>query len=123
MAETVLVVDWPSRDVPEGFARAGLRVVVKGGPGPTDYTEWVLDGGRGNVVREPIGRPPDRVDAVYAYRPVAELAAIVEQAKALGAAEVWREPGPDEDQARRIVEAAGLRYVDAGEALSRRGRR
>jgi predicted CoA-binding protein len=119
--ESVLVVDWPSRDMPESFARAGLRVVVKGGPGPTDYAEWVLE--EDVVSRRPLGRAPERVDAVYAYRPVAELAGIVQQAKALGAREVWREPGSDEAEARGIVEAAGLRYVDAGEAVSRPGRR
>ncbi len=31
--ETVLVIDWPNRKVPELLARAGLRVVARGGPG------------------------------------------------------------------------------------------
>ncbi len=36
--ETVLVTDWPSRDVPEALVRAGFHVVVHGGPGPEDYS-------------------------------------------------------------------------------------
>ena len=35
-AGTVLVIDWPHREVPETLARAGLRVVVRGGPGLKD---------------------------------------------------------------------------------------
>ena len=37
---SVLVIDWPSRDVPAALAAAGFEVTVKGGPGPTDYTVW-----------------------------------------------------------------------------------
>ena len=36
--ETVLVIDWPSKEVPELLARARPRVVVRGGPGPEDYS-------------------------------------------------------------------------------------
>jgi hypothetical protein len=36
-ANTILVIDWPSKDVPESLARAGFQVIVKGGPGPGDY--------------------------------------------------------------------------------------
>ena len=32
--ETVLVIDWPSKEVPGLLARARLRVLVRGGPGP-----------------------------------------------------------------------------------------
>ncbi len=31
--QTILVIDWPSKEVPETLARAGFRVVVRGGPG------------------------------------------------------------------------------------------
>jgi hypothetical protein len=34
--QTILVIDWPSKEVPETLARAGFRVVVRGGPGPED---------------------------------------------------------------------------------------
>jgi len=42
--ERVLVIDWPSPEVPELLARSGLQVVVRGGP--------------------------DRVDLVYTFRPL-----------------------------------------------------
>jgi hypothetical protein len=32
---SVLVVDWPSKDVPETLTRAGYTVLVKGGPNRT----------------------------------------------------------------------------------------
>jgi predicted CoA-binding protein len=125
-ARTILVVDWPSRDVPESLARAGFVVVVHGGPGPEDYTAYeVVDG---HVVLRPVGRPPDRVDIVYSYRPLDELAEIVEAAVGAGARAVWVQSGIDPGgvrdpvgcwlsaadavRARALVEAAGLAYAD-----------
>src|SRR6266566_4748618 len=56
LAETrsILVIDWPSRDVPASLAFAGYTVFVKGGPGPADYTVWELESG------EPVSRPLGR---------------------------------------------------------------
>jgi predicted CoA-binding protein len=72
-ARSVLVVDWPSRDVPDGLAAAGLEVVVKGGPGPLDPR-------------------PEHIDLVYAYRPIGELPGIAAMANELGARTVWHGP-------------------------------
>jgi len=125
-ATTFLVVDWPTREVPEALARAGYEVVVRGGPAPEDHAAFeVVDG---EVVRRPLGRPPERVDVVYAFRPLGELPGIVETAVAAGAGAVWIQSGrdaagardpkgcwlPEADaaQARAVVEAAGLVYVD-----------
>jgi DNA-binding transcriptional LysR family regulator len=94
-ARSVLVIDWPSRDVPDGLAAAGLEVIVKGGPGP-------------------LQPKPDHIDLVYAYRPAAELPGIAALAKELGAQAVWHGVALDEPElaeARRAVEAEGLAYV------------
>jgi hypothetical protein len=32
-ADSIVVVDWPSRNVPDTLSRAGYDVSVKGGPG------------------------------------------------------------------------------------------
>ncbi len=110
-ARRILLVDWPSRVVPDTLVRAGREVYVKSGPGPTDFTVQELEGDE--VVPRPLGRMPDAVDLVYAYRPVSELPGIVELAKTLGATAIWREHDLHTSaQARAIVEAAGLRYVD-----------
>ena len=107
----VLVVDWPSRDVPDTLVRAGYDVVVRGGPAPDDYTTYVVD--EGEVVEQRTGRPPERADLVYSYRPVDELPEIVDQAQRLGAHAVWVQLPPAESQrARLIVETAGLSFVD-----------
>ena len=67
VATRVLLVDWPTRDVPDALARAGLDVVVHGGPGPEDYFAYeVADG---EVVERRVGRPPDCADKVYTSRP------------------------------------------------------
>lgn len=126
-ARSVLVIDWPSRDVPESLARAGLDVTVRGGPGPADYNHYRVDGDQ--VMVRPAGEAPAHVDLVYCHRPVGELPGIVELARSLGARAIWRQSGvtaggakdpagtwvPEEEsrQARAITEAAGLAYVEA----------
>lgn len=125
-ADGVLVVDWPSRDVPDTLVGAGYDVVVKGGPGPDDYSAHELRDGR--VVVAPLGRPPARVELVYCHRPPEELPGILAVAKAIGARAVWYQsglaPGGAKDpmgcwvaeqasrDARGLVESAGLRYID-----------
>jgi CoA binding protein len=110
-SESVLVVDWPSRDVPDTLADAGFDVYVRSGPGPDDYSP----------------KRPERVDLVYCYRPLDELPGIVELARGLGAKAVWHQSGRTSDgtadpagcwlpdataqEARSVVEAAGLRFV------------
>lgn len=124
--DTVLVVDWPSRDVPDTLARAGLSVVVRGGPGPEDYSAYELEDGQ--VVVRPLGVGPEDADLVYPHRPIDELPGIVATAKSIGADAVWHQSGlattgaedptgcwlpEDESQrARQIVESAGLTYFD-----------
>jgi len=125
-ADSVVVVDWPSRDVPDSLTRAGLAVVVKGGPGLDDYSAYELSDGE--VVVRGVGRRPERADIVYSHRPIGELPGIVALAQQLGAKTVWRQSGlagngakdpegcwvPEDEsrEARKIVESAGLAYVD-----------
>jgi len=125
-ARTVLVVDWPSRDVPDTFVRAGFATYVHGGPAPDDWYVHELDGDE--VVVRKVGRPPERADLVYTHRPVDELGGIAEHGRDLGAGAVWLQSGldaaggkdvtgcwlPEEERARArgIVEALGLVYLD-----------
>jgi hypothetical protein len=122
-----LIIDWPTKDVPETLARAGWTVVVKGGPAPDAYSTYEVVGA--DVVARPDGRPPERVDLVYAHRPVSELPGIVALAQAMGARAVWLQsglapsgekdprgcwlPAAASEDARSTVEAAGLGYLDA----------
>jgi predicted CoA-binding protein len=123
--ETVLVIDWPSKEVPECLARAGFRVIVRGGPGPEDYSAYELKDGQ--VAVRHIGRAPETTDLVYSYRPLSELPEIIESAKRVHAKTVWTQSGlsaagtkdprgcwvPEQElrSARKLVEAAGLNYV------------
>jgi predicted CoA-binding protein len=126
-AGTVVVVDWPSRDVPDTLARAGYTVLVKGGPGPGSYSAYQVSGGE--VVPRRTGTPPASADLVYAHRPVAELPGIVMLAQRLGAGTIWLQSGlaagggkdprgcwlPDAEAqaAQDMVESAGLAYLAA----------
>jgi predicted CoA-binding protein len=128
-ARTVVVVDWPTKDVPETLARAGYTVLVKGGPEP-------------DVVPRRTGEAPAAADLVYSYRPVGELPGIVAMAREFGAGAVWLQSGLASDgtktpqgcwmdqatsrEARAIVESAGLTYVEApyiADAVRSRGAR
>ena len=77
-AGTILIVDWPSRDVPDTLARAGYTVLVKGGPRPDNY--WAYEVRNGEVVPRRTGQAPAAADLVYSHRPVAELPGIVAMA-------------------------------------------
>jgi len=121
---TVLVIDWPSKEVPESLARAGFHVVVHGGPGPEDYSVYELE--TGEVVTRHLGQPPRRADLVYSYRPFSELPEIIATAKTLHAKAIWTQSGlssaGEKDPkgcwvpldelrlARNLVQAAGLNY-------------
>ena len=123
---SVLVIDWPSRDVPAALAAAGFEVAVKGGPGPTDYTVWEITDGE--VATRPLGRALEHADLVYCHRPFSELPSIIAMAQGLGARAVWRQSGltstgakaPDgcwtppgeSQQGRELAAAAGLNYID-----------
>jgi predicted CoA-binding protein len=108
-ARTILLIDYPGRIVPETLARAGYEVVTHEGPGPMDYGSYAVAGSE--VVPGPRGPAPEHADLVCSHRPVAELPGIVEEAVRIGATAVWVTAEAAGDEARSIVEAAGLAYV------------
>src|SRR5215470_1144010 len=129
-AARIMVIDWPSRDVPDTLVRAGYTVFVKGAPtlsGMADnYAAYELHGGE--IVPRRLDRALEAVDLVYAHRPIGELRDIAALARQLGATAVWLQSGMSPDgkdpkgcwmseeasrQARGIVEAAGLAYIDS----------
>jgi len=88
---TILVMDFPSPDVPYALALAGFEVVVQGGPGPEDYSVYeVVDG---KVETRHTGHAPQKADLVYAYRPLTEIRQILATAKALQAKTIWTQSG------------------------------
>lgn len=110
--ETILLIDWPDRSVPESFVRAGFRVFVRGGPGPQDFSTYELRDGE--VVARHIGAAPERADLVYSYRPLGELPEIVALAQHLGAKAIWTQSNLDDvetQQARRLIESAALLHL------------
>ncbi len=112
--ESVLLIDWPSRDVPDSLARAGYRVVSQDGPGIENYNAYEFDGA--DVSIRNLGVEPDHADLVYTHRPYDELPEILEFAQRIGASAIWSEAGPKTpgaDRARQLVEAAGITYIDA----------
>ena len=132
----ILVVDWPTKDVPESLVRSGFQVVVRGGPGPEDYWDYELN--NGSVVKRQVGRLPDHADLIYSYRPLRELPGIIATAKGLHAHTIWTQSGlsaagvsdpkgcwlPEDELgvARELVQSAGLNHASQpyiGEAVTK----
>jgi predicted CoA-binding protein len=109
-SKTVVAIDWPSQEVPELLAAAGFAVYSHEGPGDDEWYLYEAD------TRTRVSAPPDTGDVVYTYRPADELPGIVEFAQTLGAHTIWFEEGRRDrgaaTVARRIVEGAGLAYLD-----------
>ncbi len=106
-ARSILLVDWPSTDVPETLARAGYTVLVQGGPQPDNYSVYEVRDGE--VVSRRTGRAPAAVDLVYSYRPIEELAGIAAMAQRLGADAVWLQSGVASDGRRPRMAAGWIR--------------
>lgn len=123
--DRILVIDWPSREVPELLAFAGFQVLVRGGPGPEDYSAYEASDGK--VTSRRTGRAPDRAGLIFAFRPLAELPQIIATARSLHAKAIWTQSGiteggakdpkgcwlppADLQAAKAMVESAGLIYI------------
>ncbi len=113
-AHRVVVQDFSGEELLPALASAGFEVTLYGGPAETDVQAVGFDGGR--LVFRRTGRRPDAADVMFVYRPVAELDAVVSEARRLGGATIWGQADPtgripDADEWRAGVEAAGLTYV------------
>jgi len=111
--QTMLVIDWPSKELPATLTRAGFQVVVRRGPGPEDYSAYEL-----TLLGASHMTLAKWWSAALAARP---------SAKRLGAQTIWTQSGlsaagvidpkgcwvPQEELrlARNLVESAGLRYI------------
>src|SRR3954452_10966496 len=108
--KTVVLVDWPSREVPDTLARRGLTVIAN--EGPETYTAYDADGN--DVRTRSVEGLPQSAELVYAYRPIDELPDIVQMATAVGAKALWLQGDlapADAARARELVERAGLVLV------------
>jgi predicted CoA-binding protein len=107
---TTIAVVGASRDpnkaggsVPEGLQRRGFRII------PINPFADVLFG---EQVYRTLAEVPDKIDLVDVFRPAADAPEIARQAVAVGAKALWLQLDIRSEEARRIVEAAGLDYVE-----------
>ena len=127
-ATTIELVDWPHQSVPAVLHRAGFDVVGHEPDSLKRYTaeaatpadaadSFPLDDGTVLVSRD-IDALPRPVDIVCTHRPADEQPDIARDAIANGARALWLEPPVEaSDEARRIVEDAGLAFV-SGESIA-----
>ncbi|MGW5237677.1 CoA-binding protein [Monashia sp. NPDC004114] len=107
-ARTMVLHDWPSEDVPNALAHAGLELTFQGGPDPDDLYVMSLVDGRPET--RPADGLPDHADIIYSHRPEAELPRLLEEARRLGASTLWHQSGRDE---RGEKDPTGVHLTDA----------
>jgi predicted CoA-binding protein len=110
---TILLVDWPSREVPDTLARRGFTVIAN--EGAETYTAY--EAHPDEVRTRSVDGLPQSAELVFAYRPIDELPDIVQTATGVGATAVWLHSAgdlapADAAQARELVEQSGLVFVD-----------
>lgn len=126
---SVLIVDWPSQDVPRELLAAGFDLFSAnlaagtasrysiGERSASENTDGVevlppqRDGDPPLVISR-VAALPEHVDAVALYRPAPEHAAIAQRAVDLGARMVWVQLGTLADDARRIVAGAYIAVIE-----------
>ncbi len=109
----VLLVDWPSPDVPRALVDAGCTVLSANLARGTASSYGVEHrDGEEKLVITPLDVLPRHVDVVSLFRPPEEHAVITRRAVELGAHAVWVQRGRLSDDARRIAEDAGVTVVD-----------
>ena len=93
----------PGNHVPAQLREAGFRII------PINPTaDTVLD----EKAYASLDDVSEDIDVVEVFRPASEAPAIAKQAVAMGAKAVWLQQGLVSDEARDIVEGAGLAYVE-----------
>ncbi|MGH7685822.1 MAG: CoA-binding protein [Candidatus Dormibacteria bacterium] len=130
MPVAVLLVDWPSQEIPRALLAAGCVVLSANLANGTASAYGVVDPGNAPpsadgvevMAAEREGDPalmiraldamPAHVDAIALFRPEAEHVAIVRRAVALGARAVWVQRGRLADDARTIAGDAGIVVIE-----------
>lgn len=89
--------------VPAGLQRRGFRIIPI-----NPYADTLF----GERVYRSLLDVPEPVDLVDVFRPAAEAPGIARQAVAAGAKAFWLQLDLRSDEARRIIESAGMDYVE-----------
>ena len=128
---TVLLVDWPSQEVPRRLLAEGFEVVsanlaagtasaysLAGADGDASSSERhgetlepEHDGDAALLIRR-LDAMPQHVDVLAVFRPQEEHARAVRNAMALGARVVWVQRGTLADEARHAAVDAGVTVIE-----------
>jgi len=124
---SVLIVDWPSQEVPRALLAAGFDVFSANLAAGTASQYSVGSAGshaNGVEVLPPqhdgdppllitrLAAMPEHVDVVALYRPAEEHARIAQRAADLGARTLWVQLGTLADDARPIAGAAYIAVIE-----------
>lgn len=110
-AKAILLVDWPSVDVPRALLKAGFAVYSYS---PGEYSEAALAGGSNEVSFDNIDGSPAEVDIVNIFRPEQEHREIIEKhVLPLKAKVVWLHPPVMSASTADLAKEHGLIFIES----------
>ncbi len=108
-AQTILLVDWPDRSVPQALVKAGYTVYSYS---PDTYTR-IEENASGEFVFQKIEGKPDAVDIVNIFRPEDEIDGIFEKhVLPLHATAVWIQPPLNAAAGKKLAAENHLQFVE-----------
>ena len=122
---SVLLVDWPSRDIPIVLIQSGFTVFSYS---PAGYCLASLKANRSEIINSnnnspdssfndglsflPLTKPPGKVDLVVLYRPPEEHFSIIrDQVLPLNAEILWLQPPVESMETQKMAIDHGLNFV------------
>ena len=93
----------PGGSVPYGLQHRGFRIIPI-----NPYADELF----GEPVYRSLAEVPEPIDLVDVFRPAPDAPELARQAVAIGTKAFWLQLDIRSDEARRIIEAAGIDYVE-----------
>jgi predicted CoA-binding protein len=123
---TILLIDWPGRDVPLKLLQSGFTVFSYSPEGyslalletnpsafsPDIKTLATAKSEKDGLVFRPLNGPPESVDLVVIYRPAEEHSDILRtHVIRLGAKMLWLQPPVESVETKKMALELGIRFV------------
>lgn len=110
--QSILLVDWPSRDIPLKLVQSGFTVFSYSPDGYHQAFVTVTGNSNDELVFHPMNKPPVAVDLVMIYRPSEEHASIIrDHVIPLGAKVLWLQPPVESMETGKMAIEQGLTFV------------
>jgi predicted CoA-binding protein len=111
--DAILLVDWPSSDIPRALVKAGFVVYSYS---PDKFSQALIEmsaPGEHSLIFRPLDQFPGAIDLVLIYRPPEEHAAIIRNLVIpSGARVIWLQPPVESQKTKEMALELGLIFVE-----------